>query len=108
VPTLPIIRAKIAKREILLPDTTVTREWPVNVVPGDEALFHHERARRFPHVRMRTVRAAKVIPGFGPCSWYGAIREGHFRSRDWRTKVRSAKAGGRRIVIDRNTMSYSG
>lgn len=80
-------------RRSLLPATTVTREWPVNIAPSEEALFHHELVRRFPPVQIRTVRAAKVVPGLGPCYWSGAIREAHrFQSPSWGAKARRALA----------------
>src|SRR5262249_55822399 len=91
------IRRRERKGRTLLPATTVTRAWPVNVVPGDESLFCHQLVKR-PPVRIRTVRAAKVIiPGHGPCSWSGPIRETCYPSPypplDRRTKAR-VRAGG--------------
>jgi Glycosyltransferase 61 len=92
VRTLPI-NPGTRKRRSLLPAVTVTREWPVNIVPNEEALFYHELVRRFPPVRIRTVRAAKVVPGLGPCYWSGAIREAHrFQSPSWGAKARRALA----------------
>jgi hypothetical protein len=78
VRNLPI-RPGARKRENLLPATTVTRDWPANVVASDASLFYHELVRRFPPVRIRTVRAAKIVPGLGPCYWSGAIKEAHIR-----------------------------
>src|SRR5437763_6788887 len=74
------------------------REWPVNIVPSDASLFQHELARRFPPVRLRTVRAAKVVPGLGPCYWCGSIREAQLQWGGSLAKARRALGNARRAI----------
>lgn len=89
--TLPIL-PKAEKRRSLLPATTVTCPLPVNVVPGDEPLFHNALMAQLPPVRLRKVHAAKVVPALGPCYWGGALQEAQFRPPRLRTHAQRAIA----------------
>lgn len=88
IPVLPLAK----KRQSLLPATTVTCPWPINLAPGDEPLFQNAVMARLPPVQMRKVHSVKIVPDLGPCYWIGAIREAQFRPPRLHTHVRRAMA----------------
>jgi capsular polysaccharide biosynthesis protein len=89
---IPPIRPGAENRRRLLPATTVTCPWPVNVVRSDEHLFDNALAQRLSPVQLRKVYAAKVIPDLGPCYWGGALREAQFQPPRLVTHARRAIA----------------
>jgi capsular polysaccharide biosynthesis protein len=56
------IRDPVAEARIIMGEETVRRPEPVNLKPGDEALFTHEYMRRLGTAQVRSLRDVSVLP----------------------------------------------